>query len=113
MNLKQQILNAPDREMVPVDVAEWGTRVYVRTLSGTERERFEEIGLPDGKAGKHFYACLLAIALYDEAGKRIFEESDIPSLSEKSNAVLKRLYRIASKQNRMNKEDEDAAAKNS
>jgi len=58
-------------------------------------------------------AKLVAKCLCDEKGERLFAETDIPQLGEKSAAVLDRLFSECMKLNRFSKEDVDDLAKNS
>jgi hypothetical protein len=110
MNLRDLILSAPlPREEVPVP--EWGVSVFVRTMTGTERERFEEEHLkaPDTRFG----ARLMVATLSDGDGQAIFTEADIASVAETSSVVIARLIPIAMRMNALGKSDMETLEKNS
>jgi hypothetical protein len=93
---RDQILAANDLEVREVDVPEWGGTVKVRPLNGAERDRFEaslrkERRRADGKEGTELVANtdnmrakLVARAVVDDDGKRVFTDADINALGEKS-----------------------------
>jgi hypothetical protein len=71
-------------------VPEWGGDVYVRTISGTERDKFEE-AYSEQKM-KAFRVRFLVLTLADEAGDRLFGDADIDALGDKSSVVINRLF---------------------
>ena len=91
---KAKILAAKDVKLSdPVAVPEWGGDVYIKTLSGTERDAFEE-AYAEQKM-KAFRVRFLVLTLADESGERLFAEGDIPALSDKSSIVINRLFEKA------------------
>lgn len=91
---KAKILAAKDVKLSdPVPVPEWGGDVYIKTLSGTERDAFEE-AYAEQKM-KAFRVRFLVLTLADEAGERLFADTDIPALSGKSSIVINRLFEKA------------------
>ena len=42
MNLRESIIAANDLKRESVEVPEWGVTVYVRTMTGEERDQYEE-----------------------------------------------------------------------
>jgi hypothetical protein len=119
MNLKEQILAANDRPAPePVDVPEWGTKVFIRVMAGAERDAFEtENFRMNGKSveinRENTRARLLVRCLCDETGNRIFADSDAAQLGEKSAAVLDPLFDRAQRLNKLTKKDIDELTKNS
>src|SRR4051812_3473909 len=107
MSLKDLIIGAADRPTELVPVPEWGTDVYVRVMSGEERDAWERGAFDDGKGSGGVRAKLLVRALCDEAGQRVFADDDAPALSQKSGVVLSRLYDAASRVNGIGKKDVD------
>ncbi len=103
-----QILKAQDADApIRVDVPEWGGVVYIKVMSGAERDRFEliaEEGIKS-KAQANIRASLLAATLCDESGKRIFTNNMINQLGDKSSIVIDRLFDIAQKHNKLKEED--------
>jgi hypothetical protein len=110
---KAAIIAADDKKMVDHDVPEWGGSVKLRVMTGTERDRFEAEFVNGNKSVDMVRAKLVAKCLCDEKGERLFTETEIPQLGEKSAAVLDRLFSECMKLNRFSKEDVDELAKNS
>lgn len=110
MNLRETILAAQDSKRIPVEVPEWGVTVYLRTLSGTERDAFEG-GLMKGKGKQrapdlaNLRARLVALCAVDADGKRIFADDDIPALGAKASAPLDRLFSAAQELNGLSGKD--------
>ena len=110
---KAAILAADDKKMVDFEVPEWSGAVKLRVMTGTERDRFESEFVNGNKSVDMVRAKLVAKCLCDETGSRLFTETEIPQLGEKSAAVLDRLFSECMKLNRFSKEDVDDLAKNS
>lgn len=121
MNLltKDQILEATDLKSEPVDVPEWSGSVLVRTMTGADRDAFEESMVtiaPDGKRTPNMTnmrAKLVAMTVVDEAGNRLFEAADVAFLARKSAAALERVFDVAQRINGMGAAAEKELEKNS
>jgi hypothetical protein len=88
---KKDILSINDTKTESVTVPEWNdATVYVRTISGTEREAFEE-SYAEQKM-KNFRMRFLVKTLCDESGERLFDDADVEELGKKSSAVINRLF---------------------
>jgi len=91
---KAKILAAADVKLsAPIPVPEWGGEVLVKTLSGTERDWFED-GYAQSKM-KQFRARFLVLTLCDESGERLFADNEVDSLGKKSSIVINRLFEAA------------------
>jgi hypothetical protein len=117
MGLKEKILAANDLARESVEVPEWGCTLYLRIMTGTERDALESESMAsrggDSAANmRNFRARLIARVACDEAGVRIFSDSEIEALGAKSGLVLDRLYAIASRINGYTKKDVEDIAKN-
>jgi hypothetical protein len=113
MGIKEKILGAADRNGKEVQVKEWDTTVYVRTMTGTERDAFEGSILRDGKVSPDgLRAKLLVRCLADENGNRIFSDEEFEALGSKSAKVIDKLFAIAQKVNGIGQEDVDDLTKN-
>jgi hypothetical protein len=115
---REAILEASDINVELVDVPEWGGAVYVRTMTGAERDAFEATMVE--KRGKDFEvnlrnlrAKLAAFTVVDEHGNRLFSEEDIQILAGKSAAALQRIFNVASRLSGVSAEDVQELAKNS
>ena len=99
MLTREQILQSDDLPREEVDVPEWGGKVQVRTMTGTDRDAFEATLV--GKDGKfeNVRARLVVLTLCDKTGARLFNEADIPALGAKSAKALDRVFAVAQRMN--------------
>ncbi len=112
---KEQILAAQDLPTEDVDVPEWGGSVRLRTLSGAERDRWEESRIEQrGKSRKTNYqnitASLIALCAVDSEGKRLFSEAEVHALGRKSAKVLGRLFDACRRLNGLSEEEVEQLA---
>jgi len=112
---KAEILAANDKRLIEVDMTDvgWGGSVFVRIMSGTERDRFEGEFVNGNRAVDMVRAKLVAKCLCDEKGERLFTEQEIPALGEKSAAALDKLFTMCMKHNKFTKDDVEELAGNS
>jgi len=115
---KELILQAKDLPIELVEVPEWGGSVYVRGLTGAERDSFEAgIVQLKGKSQtvnmKNVRAKLLQLTIVDENGNRLFNVEEIASIGAKSAMALERLFNVASRLSGITPEDAEELAKNS
>jgi len=91
---KSQIVSANDLKLRELDMTqEWGGTVYIRTLTGSERDQFEE-GYAEQKM-KNFRARFLVLSLCDDKGERLFEDSEIGLLGKKSSTSINKAFEAA------------------
>lgn len=114
MSLRDLILAADDLKREAVEVPEWGTTVYVRTMTGTERDAFEQqiVGDESGRAIENIRARLCILTIVDDKGERQFADGDISAVGGKSSAALDRVFAVAQRLNGLSKSDVDTLAKN-
>jgi hypothetical protein len=112
---KDQILQAQDIKTEKVFVPEWGGEVNVKTLTGEERDRFEQslFGDKSEKKMNNIRAKLCAASIVDDAGKQIFTEADIAAIGGKSANALDAVFAVAQRLSGLSKSDVDALVKNS
>jgi hypothetical protein len=108
---KAKILAANDTKLEKVHVPEWGDDVYIKTLSGTERDLFEEAY--SSEKMKNFRSRFLVLTLADDSGARLFTDAEVEQLSTKSAFVLNRLFEKAWSLNAFRDADVDALGKDS
>lgn len=108
---KAKILAANDTKLEKVHVSEWGDDVYIKTLSGTERDLFEEAY--SSEKMKNFRSRFLVLTLSDENGARLFTDAEVEQLGTKSAFVLNRLFEKAWSLNAFRDADVDALGKDS
>ena len=115
MLTKEQILAADDLRTEEVEVPEWNGSVFVRTLTGTDRDAFEQSVVQgvDKMDLANVRARMAVLCMADEEGKRLFEDSDAKALGAKSSLALGRIFTAAQKLNGMTDSDTEELAKNS
>lgn len=114
--LREQIFAAQDLPSKAVPVPEWGLEVFVRSMTGAERDQYEQDLLAargaDGKVNlANVRARLVAFCTVDAEGKRVFANEDIPALGAKSAAALDRVFAAASALNGIGQKDVDELGK--
>lgn len=119
---RDQIQRAEDQQTRTVPVPEWGGDVLVRGMSGKERDAFEDATLQQRGKGRNmtreanmrnFRARLVVETVVDEAGRRLFNKSDLEWLGDKSAAALQRVFNAATELSGMRDEDVDELMGNS
>jgi len=111
---KAQILDADD--LPREEVNEWGIKFWLRTLTGAERDKFEQrmhdMRKDDRISIIGMKAYLIILCAVDEGGENIFAPTDLNALQGKSAAVIDRLFQIAQRMNHLLPEDVEALAGN-
>ena len=121
MTLKRDdILKAQDIKTEKVNIPEWGGDIYVKELTGEERNEYESflIDLANGKKAHKMDEArsrLAVLSICDEEGKRLFTDDDIKALSRKNAKALMRVYGVAQRlsligQDQISKETESLQA---
>lgn len=111
---KDAILAAQDTRTEDVEVAEWGGVVRVRTMSASERDKWESETYADGKVNAvDFRARFVALCLVDDAGNRMFSDAEVAQLGTKSAAALQRVFNVAQRLNALSGKDVADLEKNS
>lgn len=91
---KAAILAANDTKLSPaIPVPEWGGDVFCKTLTGSERDAFED-SYSQNKM-KQFRVRFLVLTLCDDKGERLFQDSEVDELGKKSSTVINRLFEAA------------------
>jgi hypothetical protein len=93
---REEILALNDLELEELNVPEWQTSVFVRGLSGDERDIFEgKMIQMNGNSVKlkmeHLRALLVYFGTCNKDGSRKFRLTDIEALGKKSAAALERI----------------------
>jgi hypothetical protein len=115
------------KEKLEIEKVEFdnGDYVYVRQMTGHERDMFEQSMLRKNRDGKgnvlsvetvmdDFRSKLAAITLCDEEGKSLLSANDYAVLSNNMSAKrLEKIINISQKLNAITEEDKEAIVKNS
>lgn len=95
---RSAILNAQDLMTEDIEVPEWGGSIRLRTLTGTDRDKFEADSV-EHRGGStrmnlvNMRARLVSLCAVDEEGKLLFaSKEDVQRLGGKSSLVLAKLF---------------------
>ena len=119
---RNKLLEKQKLEIIKVDLGD-GEYVYVRQMTGRERDNFEKLlySISTDKKGdiiteKHledFRAKLVVNTICDEKGELILKPEDFSELSQNMSAArLERIVNAAQKLNAITEEDKEALVKN-
>lgn len=114
---REKILALNDRKTERVETPEWGEGecVYVRSLSGQERDELEaaiSAARADGHINRDARARFCAAFTCEEDGTPLFTLADVDTLTGKSGAVLTRILTAGMKLNAMRERDLKELEKN-
>jgi ABC-type ATPase involved in cell division len=121
---RNSLLKKEELERVEVDLGK-GESVFVRQMTGRERDRFEQSLIKEKKDTKgnvvsydrsldDFRAKLAICTVCDENGNAVFQPGDAALLSQNMSAKrLETIVNAAQKLNAITEEDKEALVKNS
>jgi hypothetical protein len=101
MNLtRDAILAAKDIQIEEVAVPEWDGKVFVKGMTGSERDKFEASivefrGTSQKMNLSNVRALLASLTVCDKSGIHLFTEADVIALGEKSAGALQRIFNVA------------------
>ena len=117
---KEQIFAAAPKNLASLpkeEVEAWGGTVWVRAMSGIERDRFEVETGSIRECGDNpllgIRARIVAWCACDESGKRLFEAADVKTLETVDAGTLDRLFAVASRLSGFSPADVKELEKNS
>lgn len=115
---RDQIIEKDDSNKVRVDIPEWEGFVFVKMMTGEERDAFEESlvdrnGQDVRRNLQNFRSKLSARVVCDENGNLLFDEKDILALGRKSARALDRIVTAAQRLNAIEQKDVEDLTKNS
>lgn len=103
---REAILEANDLRLEKVHVPEWGGDVWLRVMTGTERDNFERSVMKNGKLDSlNIRAKFAALVIVGEDGSRLFNDRDVTALGGKSAAALDRVLEAGQRLNGFSDED--------
>jgi hypothetical protein len=107
MLTKDQILAATQLPVEEVNVPEWGGTVFVRTMTGTERDQCEQAILTakEKKRRLNVRAMYAVRTIIDEKGNRLFADNDADELAKTSAKALDRIFGVALRMSGVKEED--------
>ncbi len=119
---RKQLLAKEELQIVKVDLGK-DECVYVRQMTGRERDRFEQSLIREvtdtkgkvtyEKALDDFRAKLAVLTICDEKGSNLLQPNDFPLLSQNMSAArLEKIVNEAQRLNAITEEDKEALVKN-
>jgi len=119
------IFQADDLPRERIEVPEWGGHIYIRTMTGAERDSWEEsilkmnVRTVNGKSvqqteviRKNARANLVSRVCCDESGTSLFSPDQATELGRKSSAALDRCWEVAQRLNHLSDDDIEELTKN-
>ena len=105
---RDDILKASDIKIEPVEA--WGGTVYVKGMTGKERDQFEASVIKmKGKSQDmnlaNVRAKLCVMTICDDKGVRLFADADAPLLGDKSAQELQKVFAVAQRLSGITAED--------
>jgi len=112
---RDEILAVDDIQIELIEVPEWGGAVFVKGMTGAERDRFESgiVRISGDESQVNMVdirAKLCAATAVDEDGKKLFTAADIKELTKKSAVALQKVYEAATRLSGMSDEDVEELA---
>ena len=120
---RTELLQKENMEIVPVELGN-GEGVYVRQMTGGERDKFEQTLRKTVKDSKgvtnfelaidNFRSKLAVCCVCDEQGNLLFRPEDYTVLAQNISAArLEKIVNVAQKLNAISEEDKEELVKNS
>jgi hypothetical protein len=109
---REQFLGAQFARAEQVTLPNGAGNVYVRVMSGAERDKFSAERERAGKVDPNGMGYFVCLVLSDADGNRILKSSDVKSVMEKPAAVLDAIIDAAMKLNGMADDAVEDAEKN-
>ena len=96
---RDAILAIDDLPREEVQIPEWKGSVFVRALTGGERDQLERMTTTDMSRAK-----MVALCAVDENGQRLFSEKDVEHLTAKNGRALEKIVHAAMRFNAISDE---------
>ncbi len=111
MSLADEILSVNDRQ--GVEVQAWGKTLRVVPMSGIDRDSYDLARHRANGNMENWRAQFLVRCLFDAEGNRIFTDEQAGELGKKHSDTIKRLFELATEENKTGPGAVEEAAKNS
>jgi hypothetical protein len=122
---REQFLSRKPRTVEKVELPELNDHVFVRSLSASERDAWEDANLVRERGkGKHrneiafdvrvqnSKAHLVCISMCDEAGYRILQDTDVDAIAEQSSSIVNRIADVCMRISAISQADLEDNVKN-
>lgn len=125
MLTREQFLSRKPRTIERVELPELKDHVFVRSLSGTERDAWENANLVRNRGtGKrrnevsfdirveNSKSHLICISMCDESGNRLLQDDDIVAIGEQPSIILNRIADVCMRISGISQQDLEDTVKN-
>ncbi len=94
---REQIVEVEDVEYDEVDCPEWGGKVRLKSIKGTQRDAYEQSLIVEKSGSRQMNlrnarAKLIVLCAVDEQGRLLFTPDDLNTLGRKNAKPLDRLF---------------------
>lgn len=112
---RDAILAIPtDTQVEEVHIPEWGDSVFIKGMSGAERDAFEMSSRRKGETDlRNYRARFLVRTLVTESGVRLFRDEDAAILGKYPSRVISRMFDVASRLSGMDEDEVEETEGNS
>lgn len=90
----------------------WGGGVYLKQLSGADRDMIDKVGIESGDQYKDLRARYIVYSVCDEKGVLLFKHEDIPMITKMDGGITTALFKEITKISGIGAEEVDKAVKN-
>jgi hypothetical protein len=106
-DLRAAILGADDLPREAVEA--WDQKLYVRGLTGAEKDRWVARTMPTGDFAwtNNLTAELVCSTLITEDGERVFSDDDAEAVGQKDAVTLSKLFNVAMRLSGMSEDTEE------
>ena len=110
---KDDIFKADDLPTKDMDIPEWGGTLTIRTLTGAERDEFENAFVNQDKINiRGLKARLIQLTVQNGDGQPMFTKADLQKLNSKSASVIDRIFEVSQRLSGLTKEDAEELVEN-
>ena len=114
---RDAILDSDDRVYEAVECPEWGGKVRVRGLTGTQRDAYEGSLISGNGSDRKMNlanarAKMVVLAVVDGDGRPIFSPDDVRALGRKSALPIERIFDVARRLSGMTDQDVEKLTEN-
>lgn len=112
---RDDILKAKDVKIEKLHIPGWGGDVYVKGMTGAERDKFESgiiqmRGKEQSLNLQNVRAKLCVLTICDADGNRLFTDGEVALLAEKSAVELQKIFAVAQRLSGISQEDVEELA---
>lgn len=110
---RDDILKSNSLDIDSVDVPEFGGEVFIRIMTGAERDKWEISATASVRSENvNVRAILCAMTICDKNGERLFTDHEAEALGKKSAIALDKIFQASRRLNKLTDQDLQELEKN-